>query len=453
MGELFGTDGIRGIANKDLTPELAFKVGRAGAYILSKGNKGKIIVGKDTRKSGDMLEAALTAGICSMGIDVIALGVVPTPAVAYLTRKYEGLAGVVISASHNPVEYNGIKFFNGNGYKLSDNIEGEIENLILNNKEIPVRPIKKDIGQIIYKHSGYYDYIEYLKTTIKGNFKNIKIAVDCGNGALYKIAPELLREIKCEIVVINDKPDGGNINLKCGSTNPSMIQSLVLETNADIGLSFDGDGDRLIAVDEKGNIIDGDHILAICGSYLYNLGKLKNNAVVGTVMTNMGLDKYLESKGINIVKTAVGDRYVIEEMLTNGYVLGGEQSGHIIFLDYNTTGDGLLTGLQLIQVMKETGKRMSQLNKLMTNFPQVLVNAKVKNELKNSYLENEEIRNEIEKIEKIFHGEGRVVIRPSGTEPLVRVMIEGKDKGKIETIAKKLAVFIEERIGKQQKLR
>ena len=447
MGELFGTDGIRGIANKDLTPELAFKVGRAGAYILSKGNKGKIIVGKDTRKSGDMLEAALTAGICSMGIDVISLGVVPTPAVAYLTRKHGGLAGVVISASHNPVEYNGIKFFNENGYKLNDNIEEEIEKLILNDKKILVRPIKEDIGRVVFLHSGYKHYIDHLKATIKGDFKNIKIAVDCGNGALYKMAPELLNETKGEIVVINDKPDGGNINLKCGSTNPSMIQSLVLETNADIGLSFDGDGDRLIAVDEKGNIIDGDHILAICGSYLYNEGKLKNNTVVGTVMTNMGLDRHLESKGINIVKTAVGDRYVIEEMLTNGYVLGGEQSGHIIFLDHNTTGDGLLTGLQLIQVMKETGKKMSQLNNLMTNFPQVLVNAKVKNELKNSYLENEEIKNEIEKIEKIFHGEGRVVIRPSGTEPLVRVMIEGKDKEKIEGIAKELAGLIERRIG------
>ena len=447
MGELFGTDGIRGIANKDLTPELAFKIGRAGAYILSKGNKGKIVVGKDTRKSGDMLEAALTAGICSIGIDVISLGVVPTPTVAYLTRKYESLAGVVISASHNPVEYNGIKFFNENGYKLNDNIEEEIEDLILNNKEIPARPIKEDVGQTIFQYSGYYDYMEYLKTTIKGNFQGIKIAIDCGNGALYKIAPELLREVKGEVVVINDKPDGRNINLKCGSTNPSMIQSLVLETNADIGLSFDGDGDRLIAVDEKGNIIDGDHILAICGSYLQDKGKLKNNTVVGTVMTNMGLDKYLETKGIDIVKTKVGDRYILEKMLDDGYVLGGEQSGHIIFLDHNTTGDGLLTGLQLIQVMRETGKKMSQLNNLMTNFPQVLLNAKVKNHLKNLYLENEEIKNEIEKIEKIFHGEGRVVIRPSGTEPLVRVMIEGKDEEKIKTIARGLVEFIEERIG------
>lgn len=447
MGKLFGTDGIRGIANKDLTPELAFKVGRAGAYVLSKGKKGKIIVGKDTRKSGDMLEAALTAGICSMGIDVVSLGIVPTPAVAYLTRKYEGLAGVVISASHNPVEYNGIKFFNENGYKLNDDIEEEIEGIILKDEDILVRPIKENIGQTIIENNGYKYYIEHLESTVEGDLKGIKIAVDCGHGALYKIAPQLLKDIKGEIVVINDKPNGSNINVKCGSTNPDMIRSLVLETKADIGLSFDGDGDRLIAIDEKGNIIDGDHILAICGTQLHKHGKLKNDTIVGTVMTNMGLDVYLKEREMNIVKTAVGDRYVIEEMLSNGYILGGEQSGHIIFLDYNTTGDGLLTGLMLIQVMKETGKSMSELNNLMTNFPQVLVNAKVKNELKNSYLENEEIKSEVDKIEKMFHGEGRVVIRPSGTEPLIRVIIEGKDEKEIEGIAKGLAKFIEERIG------
>ena len=448
MGKLFGTDGIRGIANKELTPELAFKVGRAGAYILSKGEKGRIVLGKDTRKSGDMLEAALTAGICSIGLDVITLGVVPTPAVAYLARKYDALAGIVISASHNPVEYNGIKFFNGNGYKLNDAVEDEIERLILNNEEIPLRPIKEDVGRTIIEEDGYNYYIDHLKSTIKGDLKGIKVAVDCGNGALYKIAPKLLEKLNAEIIVINDKPNGGNINVECGSTNPSMIQSLVLETKADIGLSFDGDGDRLIAVDENGDIVDGDHILAICGTHLHDNGKLNNNVVVGTVMTNMGLDVYLKSKNIDIVKTAVGDRYVLEEMLANGYVLGGEQSGHIIFLEHNTTGDGLLTGLQLIQVMKETERKLSELNSIMTNFPQVLINAKVKNELKNSYLEDEKIKFEIEKIEKMFHGEGRVVIRPSGTEPLVRVMIEGKDRKKIEDIAKGLARLIEERLRK-----
>ncbi|NMB07384.1 MAG: phosphoglucosamine mutase [Tissierellia bacterium] len=447
MGILFGTDGIRGIANKDLTPELAFKVGRAGAFVLGKGEKGKILVGKDTRKSGDMLEAAISAGICSMGIDVIQLGVVPTPAVAYLTQKHNALAGVVISASHNPVEYNGIKFFNNDGYKLNDDIEEEIEKIILEGDEILNRPIKEEVGKIICGNNEYKHYIEYLKTTVDEDFSGIKVAMDCGNGALYKIGPELLKEMGAETIVINDKPNGGNINVKCGSTNPSMIRNLVLETKADIGLSFDGDADRIIAVDECGNIMDGDHILAICGTELYNQKKLNKDTIVGTVMTNIGLDLYLKDNGMNIVKTSVGDRYVIEEMLKHGYNLGGEQSGHIIFLDYNTTGDGLLTGLQLIQVMKKTEKKMSQLNNLMISFPQVLVNARVKKELKNSYIEDMEIKREIEKIEEMFHGEGRVVIRPSGTEPLIRVMIEGKDQKEIENAAKGLAKFIEEKLG------
>ena len=449
MGKLFGTDGIRGIANMDLTPELAFKVGRAGAYVLSKGKKGKIVVGKDTRLSGDMLEAALTAGILSTGLDVISLGVVPTPAVAYLTKKYNALAGVVISASHNPVEYNGIKFFNEEGFKLNDEIEEEIENYIEKDHEIPLRPIKGEIGRTIMESDGYKHYMSHLKSTINHDFKGLKIAVDCGNGAVFSIAPMLIRELNAEVVVINDNPNGVNINVECGSTNPSMIKSLVLETKADIGLSFDGDADRLIAVDEKGNIIDGDHILAICGTYLKEQGKLKNNTVVGTVMTNIGLDVYLKNNGMKVVKTKVGDRYVLEEMMNNGYILGGEQSGHIIFLEHSTTGDGLLTALQLINVMKETGKKASELNSIMTSYPQVLENARVRKELKDSYMENEEIKSEIERIENMFKGEGRVVIRPSGTEPLIRVMIEGKDKEKIEAVARDLARFIEERLGQK----
>ncbi|NLX62717.1 MAG: phosphoglucosamine mutase [Tissierellia bacterium] len=447
MGKLFGTDGIRGVANLDLTPELAFKIGRAGAYILAKGKKGKIVIGKDTRQSGDMLEAALAAGICSIGVDVIKLGVIPTPAVAYLTKKYKALAGVVISASHNPVEYNGIKFFDEDGFKLKDEIEDQIESYIFNDKGIDTRPIKGEIGQIIEDlHAPRY-YMDYLKSTIKRDFKGLKIAVDCGNGAVYKIAAELLKELGAEVVVINDEPNGVNINVECGSTNPSAIQSLVLDTKADIGLSFDGDADRLIAVDEKGNIIDGDHILAICGTYLKEQNRLKKDTIVGTVMTNIGLDLYLKSKGLKVVKTKVGDRYVMEEMLKHGYVLGGEQSGHIIFLEYSTTGDGMLTALQLINVMKETGKKASELNSLMKSYPQVLVNARVKKELKEAYMENEEISSEIKRVEDSFKGEGRVVIRPSGTEPLIRVMIEGKDKDTIERVAKDLARFIEERIG------
>lgn len=447
MGKLFGTDGIRGIANKDLTPEMAFNVGRAGAYILSKGSKGKIVVGKDTRASGDMLEAAITAGICSMGLDVISVGIIPTPAVAYLTRKYEALAGIVISASHNPGEYNGIKFFDYQGFKLPDGVEDQIEDIILNKKELEIRPVGDKIGKVIVKENGSKDYIDYLISTVNIDLNGVKIAMDCGHGALYKIGPETIRKLGGEVIVINTDPTGMNINDDCGSTNPKMIQELVLKEKADIGISFDGDGDRIIAVDELGNILDGDHILSICGSYLYKKGKLKNNTVVGTIMTNMGLDVFLKENDIDIVKTAVGDRYILEEMVRSGYVLGGEQSGHIIFLDYNTTGDGLATGLHLLEVMKESKRAMSELNNLMTNFPQVLVNAKVKNELKYKYNENEEIMKEIKKVEEIFHGQGRVVIRPSGTEPLVRVMIEAKEDIGLLKIASDLAKFIEDRIG------
>ncbi len=447
MSKLFGTDGIRGIANIDLTPELAFKVGRAGAYILSKGNSGKILVGKDTRRSGDMLEAALIAGITSIGLDVVSLGVIPTPAVAYLTRKYEALAGVVISASHNPGEYNGIKFFNNEGLKLPDAVEDEIEDIINNIEKLELRSIGLEVGTLFNNNKGSQDYKEYLKTATNIDLTGFRVAMDCGHGALYKIGPELIRELNGEVIVVNNEPDGMNINKKCGSTNPSIIQKLVLDEKADIGISFDGDGDRIIAVDEKGVILDGDHMLAICGTYLKQIGKLKNNMVVGTSMTNMGLDIYLRENGMDIVKTDVGDRYVLEEMLKSDYVLGGEQSGHIIFLDYNTTGDGLATGIHLLEVMKSSKKSLSQLNSIMTNYPQILLNAKVDNSLKYKYMENEEIRIEIERIEKVFHGEGRVVIRPSGTEPLVRVMIEGKEQDEIRKIAEELVMFIEERIG------
>lgn len=447
MGKLFGTDGVRGVANIELTPELAYDIGRAGAYVLAAKKKGKILVGKDTRASGDMLEAALTAGICSMGIDVVSLGVIPTPAVAHLTRKHEALAGVVISASHNPGEYNGIKFFDSKGLKLPDEVEDEIEDIILNKKEIDWRPIKDEVGRTCVDNMGATEYKEYLKETIKLDLSGMKIALDCGHGALYKIAPELIRELNGEAIVVNDQPDGMNINMDCGSTNPDIISKLVLDNKADIGFSFDGDGDRIIAVDNEGKIVDGDHILAICGGFLKKNNKLKNNTVVGTVMTNMGLDEYLKNNDIEIVKTKVGDRYILEEMLKNGYSIGGEQSGHIIFLDYNTTGDGLATGLWLLEVMEESKKPICDLNKLMKDYPQILINAKVSNGKKYKYLENEEVKNEIERIEELFHGEGRVVIRPSGTEPLVRVMIEGKDQEEITEIAQELADFIEKRLG------
>ncbi len=447
MGKLFGTDGVRGIANKDLTPELAFKLGCAGGYILGNNKRGKVVVGRDTRISGDMLEAALTAGLCSVGIDVVSVGVVPTPAISYLTREDNYLGGVVISASHNPAEYNGIKFFASTGYKLNEEIEEEIERLVFANLEGIEKKIGKDVGTKIVDNNAKEKYIEFLKSTITVDLKGVKIAMDCGHGAASDIAPRLMKELGAEVIAINTEPDGLNINLNCGSTNADMIQNLVKKTKADIGLSFDGDADRLIAVDNEGILLDGDHIIAISGTYLKEKNRLNKSTVVGTVMTNMGLDDYLRTIDIEIKKTNVGDKYVLEEMVNNNYVLGGEQSGHIIFLEYNTTGDGILTGLQLMQVMLEKNKKLSELNNLVTNYPQTLINARVKEELKRNYMDNEEIKEEIKKIEELFHGEGRVLIRPSGTEPLVRVMIESKDGKNIEEIAQNLADFIEERLG------
>lgn len=445
--KLFGTDGVRGVANKELTGELAYKLGRIGTHVLTNGKKkAKIVVGMDTRISGDMLESALIAGICSVGADVYAVGIVPTPAVAYLTRAYEADAGIVISASHNPVEDNGIKFFNAEGYKLKDEIEETIENIILANKDVDAFPIGSEIGQKIIVKNGTKEYIEHLKKSIDIDFSGIKIAIDCGNGANFKAAPMLLTELGAEVDVIHNTPNGLNINVNCGSTNPEMVQQLVLESGADIGVAYDGDADRLIAVDETGNIVDGDHILAICGTALKNEGKLTNNTIVGTVMTNMGLDIYLKSQDINLSKTQVGDRYVIEEMVDNNYILGGEQSGHIIFLEHNTTGDGLLTSLQLVSAIKKSGKKLSELSDVMETYPQVLVNAKVNNTKKHSYQEDETIKVMITELEEKFDGKGRVLIRPSGTEPLVRVMIEGENLNIIKEEAERLAQLIEERL-------
>ncbi len=447
MGRLFGTDGVRGVANKELTCDLAYKIGRAGAYVLAKDKKNvNIVVGMDTRISGDMLEAALVAGICSVGADVLSVGIVPTPAVAYLTRALKAEAGVVISASHNPVEYNGIKFFGSTGYKLNDEVEEEIESYILDGKEVPLNPTGGEVGRRTIINNGIEEYTNYLRKSVNVDFKGLKVAMDCGNGAVYKAAPKLISDLGADIEVIHNNPNGVNINVNCGSTKPEEVQKLVLNTGADIGISFDGDADRLIAVDEKGNIVDGDHVMAICGIHLKNKGMLKKDTIVATVMSNMGLDICLKKENIGIVKTKVGDRYVIEEMLNSGYSLGGEQSGHIIFLDHNTTGDGLLTALQLISVVKETGKKLSELAEVMTSLPQVLINARVSNDKKNAYMEDEVVKGEIRKLEEKFHGEGRVLIRPSGTEPLVRVMIEGKDQNEITEMAQSLSHLIEERL-------
>lgn len=444
MGKLFGTDGVRGIANVDLSADLAYKLGRIGGYFLTKGKeRPKMVVGMDTRISGDMLEGALSAGLNSAGIDVLYVGVVPTPAVACLIKILEADGGVMISASHNPVEYNGIKFFNEHSYKLTDEIENSIEEYILDNVDIENAPTAGKIGRKIRIENPIRKYMDFLKDTIETDFKGLKVAVDCGNGANFKAAPELLQELGAQVVVMHNDPNGININVNCGSTKPEEIQKLVLESGSDIGLSFDGDADRLIACDENGNIVDGDHVLAICGLHLKEKGKLKNDTVVGTVMSNMGLDIALKKNGAKLVTTKVGDRYVLEEMRNNNYCLGGEQSGHIIFLDYNTTGDGLLTGIQLMSVMKEKSTKLSKLASIMKVMPQILINAKVSPDKKNDYKSNETIIDKICSIEKHFEDKGRVLIRPSGTEPLVRVMIEGDDEDEIRKYAEELAQLIE----------
>ena len=450
MGKLFGTDGIRGVANKDLTAELAFKTGQSGAYVLTKETKHKrprILIGKDTRQSGDMLEAALTAGLCSMGAKVIPLGIIPTPAVAYLTRLYHADAGVVISASHNPCEYNGIKFFNSEGYKLKDEIEDEIEDYIEGRKAFGALPTHGDVGYVSANHNAVEDYVKFAVSTTDTTLEGLKIAIDCANGASYQTAFKALNKLGASVEAIHNTPDGKNINDMCGSTHMESLKQYVVSIGADVGLAFDGDADRMLAVDEKGNLIDGDQIMAICAKYLMDQGKLTKNTLVATVMSNLGLFIAGEKLGINIPRTKVGDRYVLEEMLDKGYVLGGEQSGHIIFLEHNTTGDGLVSALQFLTVLKKTGKKASELAEIVTVMPQVLYNAKVRQEYKNTYMEIKEISEKIAEIESEFAGEGRVLIRPSGTEPLVRVMIEGKDRDNIDKKAKALAELIEKVCG------
>ncbi|GAA0677515.1 MULTISPECIES: phosphoglucosamine mutase [Clostridium] len=447
MGRMFGTDGVRGIANTELTAQMAYDLGRAGAYVLTEGtHKPKILVAKDTRISGDMLESALVSGILSVGAEAVCLGVVPTPAVAYLTRAYGADAGVMISASHNPVEYNGIKFFDNKGYKLSDELEDNIQEVIENGcKDVPC-PVGGSLGRKKKEDSALEDYIEHSKATVDVDFSGMKIALDCANGSAYYAAVETFRDLGAEVVVINNDPDGININKSCGSTHPEELMDYVVRKQCDLGLAFDGDADRCLAVDEKGRLIDGDFIMAICAKEMKKQGRLKDDVLVVTVMSNLGLDIAAKKEGIKTVKTKVGDRYVLEEMVKEGYKLGGEQSGHVIFLDYNTTGDGMVTGLQLASVVKKSGKTLSELASIMKELPQVLVNAKVPNDKKNIHEVDEEIKAEIASIEAALHGAGRVLIRPSGTEPLVRVMLEGEDQAEIDIMAHKLAKMIEEKV-------
>ncbi len=449
MPRLFGTDGVRGIANSELTAELAYKLGQAGACVLTAQTKHtpKILVGMDTRISGYMLEAALVAGICSVGAEAVCLGVAPTPAVAYLTRYYKADAGVVISASHNTFEFNGIKFFNSQGYKLSDSMEDSIEKMINNDSCKDLLLTGENLGKRSSAENALHDYVGFLKGTIDCDLKGMRIAIDCAEGAAYESAPLLLSELGADVFVIHNKPNGININKDCGSTHMSQLKSFVLECGADSGFAFDGDADRVLAVDEKGSLVDGDQIMAIIGLALKKNKQLDKNTVVATVMSNLGFDIMARDNGLNLVKTKVGDRYVLEEMLDKGYVLGGEQSGHVIFLKYNTTGDGLLTMLQLLSVLKASGKKLSELASVMQILPQILKNAKVKNENKHRYMEDELVAKLCYELEEEFHGEGRVLIRPSGTEPLVRVMIEGKDQKYITKRAAELAAVIEERLG------
>jgi phosphoglucosamine mutase len=446
MARLFGTDGVRGVANEELTPLLAMQLGQAGAYVLTKEKKHKptIMVGCDTRISGDMLANALMAGACSVGANCVYVGIMPTPAVAYLTQKYKVDAGVVISASHNPVEFNGIKFFDGDGYKLPDAMEDEIEELIKNNMADVKFPIGPGVGKIKLRTDAREEYINHAMNAVNVELDGLKIVVDCAEGASFYTSVEALKEMGADVVAIHNNPDGTNINANCGSTHMQELQARVVYEKAAVGLAFDGDADRLLAVDENGTIVDGDQIMAIVGNYLKEKGKLKKNTIVATVMSNLGFSLMCDKHGITMERTKVGDRYVLERMKEIGASLGGEQSGHIIFLDENTTGDGLLSALHLLQVMVETKKSLSELASIMEVLPQALVNAKVANHKKDKYMEYPEIASAIKKIEEKFAGEGRVLIRPSGTEPLVRVMIEGKDQKIIQNEAEKLASLIQD---------
>ncbi len=446
MGRMFGTDGVRGVANKELTPLLAMQLGQAGAYVLSRENGGHrpvIMVGCDTRLSGDMLANALMAGACSVGANVIYLGVLPTPAVAYLAKKHHADAGVMISASHNPMEFNGIKFFDGNGFKLPDAVEDEIEAEIRSNMADIDFPTGDGVGKIEYRMEAYYEYVDHAVETVPVDLHGMKLVVDTAEGASYITNIDALRRLGAEVIPLHNDPNGVNINRKCGSTHMEELQETVLREHADAGFAFDGDADRFLAVDENGEIVNGDKIMAIVGCDMKQHGTLKKDTVVVTVMSNLGFFIMGEEQGLHIDRTKVGDRYVLEHMKEIGANIGGEQSGHIIFLDENTTGDGLLSALHLAKVMAEGGKKLSELASICQMYPQALINAKVDNAKKDHYEDFPEIVERINALEAEFSGKGRVLIRPSGTEPLVRVMIEGENQDVIQEKAQELASFIE----------
>ena len=452
MGRYFGTDGIRGEANRELTVDKALRLGYALGYYLKNNNpneeKIKVIMGSDTRISGYMLRSALTAGLTSMGIYIDFVGVIPTPGVAYITKIKNAKAGIMISASHNPAKDNGIKIFNSEGYKLSDEIENQIEDYMDNLDEILANPLAGDkVGKFKYAEDEYFQYKNYLTQCVEGNFKDMKIVLDTANGAAYRTAKDVFLDLRAELVVINDAPNGRNINVKCGSTHPEILAKVVVGYEADLGLAYDGDADRLIAVDKFGNVIDGDKIIGILALGMKQNGKLKNNKVVTTVMSNIGFEKYLKENNIELLRANVGDRYVLEKMIAEDVVIGGEQSGHIILKDYATTGDGVLSSLKLVEVIRDTGKDLHELVSAIKDAPQTLINVKVDNAKKNTWDKNPNITSFIDEANKKYKDEVRILVRKSGTEPLIRVMTEGDNKQLVHKLAEDIAQLIEKELN------
>ncbi|WP_432204527.1 phosphoglucosamine mutase [Cetobacterium somerae] len=451
MRKYFGTDGIRGEANKELTVELALRLGYALGYTLKKQHCNektiKVIMGSDTRRSGYMLRSALSAGLNAMGINIDFVGVIPTPGVAYLTEKSTAKAGIMISASHNPAKDNGIKIFWEDGYKLPDDVELEIEKLMDNVDEITKDlPAGDEVGRFTYAEDEYYIYRDHVISTVAGDFSGMKIILDAANGSAYRVAKEVFLALGAEIVIINDAPNGKNINVKCGSTHPEILSKVVIGYEADLGLAYDGDADRLIAVDKNGNIIDGDKIIAVLALGMKNRDELKRNQVVTTVMSNMGFQDYLSNKGIELIRANVGDRYVLEKMKELKINIGGEQSGHIILSDFGTTGDGVLTSVKLVEAIRDSGKSLDELVSEIVDWPQLLINVRVDNTKKNLWNKNEVIVDYIEEKEKEMAGLGRVLVRTSGTEPIVRVMVEGKEMSTVERVAKEIAAVVEKEL-------
>lgn len=454
MGKLFGTDGIRGIVNEDLTNELAMQIGMAAAEVLIKhrnegatnGTVPTVMIGRDTRASGDMIEAALTAGFCAVGVNVLAVGVIPTPGIAYLIGKYNCDVGVMISASHNPCEYNGIKFFQKSGYKLPDAVEDEIEAIIFGGMQGVEIKTGADVGRRTYSRDAVEDYINHVVSVATVSFEGLNIALDTANGSASVSAKEIFTRLHAKCHMLSDVPNGSNINLDCGSTHLEELQHFVKINKLDMGLAFDGDADRMLAVDENGEVVDGDKVMAICASQMKAEGTLKKNTVVSTVMSNLGFFKYCKENDINCARTAVGDRYVLERMLQKGYNIGGEQSGHVIFLDHATTGDGELSGVKLIEAVVKSGKTLKELADKITTYPQVLINVEVTPEGKRKYSNDEYIISAVQEAEMELGGDGRVLIRVSGTEPLIRIMLEGSDTEKITELGNGIAEVVRDRL-------